>query len=136
MQHFHEEFQTEIVDQEVYYGNHQVPDNLRSAAQCGARETDVARHPEACKEGDGKLEDESGDMGREGQKCNVSVEKELAEIEHFGTKNEVIKNIIQHPFQSEVEAATSRVTKQFQTEKLAEGRIEEVDDRGQSAFNP
>ena len=32
MEHLDEEFQAEIVDEEVYNGNKQIPDNLRSAA--------------------------------------------------------------------------------------------------------
>ena len=71
MQHFHEEFQAEIVDEDVADSNEKIPDNLRSAAQSGARETDVARHPKTREKGNGKLEDEGRNMGRKGNETEV-----------------------------------------------------------------
>ena len=42
MEHFDEEFQAEVVDEDVAHGDEEIPDNLRSAAQSGARETDMS----------------------------------------------------------------------------------------------
>ena len=57
-------------------------------------------------------------------------------VENLTFENEMIQHIIQHPIQSQVQAAASRVTEQLKAHHLAEWQIEEVDDGGQSAFNP
>ena len=87
----------------------------------------MARHPEAREEGDGELEHESSDVGCEGDE---------AEVKDLALENKMVEHIIQHPLQHQVQAATSRITEQFKAHHLAERRIEEVDDRGQSAFYP
>ena len=87
----------------------------------------MSRHPEARQEGDGELEDKGGDM-----RC----ERNEAEVEDLPFEDKMIEHIVQHPFQHEVQAAASRIAEQFEAHHLAEGRIEEVDDRGQSAFYP
>ena len=84
-------------------------------------------HPEAREKCDGILEHESRDMG-----C----ESDETEVEHLSAKDEVIENVIECPGQSKIEAAASRITEQFKAHHLAERRIEEVDDLGQSAFHP
>ena len=84
-------------------------------------------HPEARKEGDGELEHKGGNVGRKGNET---------EVKHLGVKHIVIENVIQHPFQSQIQAATGRITKQLKAHHLAERRIKEVDDLGQSAFHP
>ena len=127
MEDLNEEFQAEIVDENITYGNKEIPDNLRSTTQCGARKTDMTRHPETREEGNGELEHEGGDMRREGNET---------EVEDLAFEYEMIENIVQHPFQNEVQATTSRITEQLEAHHLAERRIEEVDDLGQSAFNP
>ena len=127
LEHFDEEFQAKIVDEDIANGDEEIPDNLRPATQSGAWETDVARHPEACQEGDGKLEDEGRNMGCEGYK---------AEVEDFGAENEMVKNVVQYPLQGQIESTASRVTKQLWAYELAERRVEEVNDRGQGAFHP
>ena len=93
LEHFDEEFQAEVVDENITYGNKEIPDNLRSTTQCGARETDVSRHPETRQEGNGELEHECGDMRREGNE---------AKVEDLAFENEMIENIVQHPLQNEV----------------------------------
>ena len=127
MEDLNEEFQAEIVDENITYGNKEIPDNLRSTTQCGARETDVSRHPETRQEGNGELEHEGGDMRRESNE---------AKVEDLAFENEMIKNIVQHPLQNEVYATTCCIAEQLQAHHLAKGRIEKIDDRGQSAFNP
>lgn len=84
-------------------------------------------HPKACEEGDGELEDESRNVGRESDE---------AEIENLFVEDEMVENVIEHPLQNKVHAATSRITEQFEAHHLAEWRIEKVDDRGQCSFNP
>ena len=84
-------------------------------------------HPEAREESDGKLEHESRNVGRESDE---------AEVEHMLVEDEMVENIVQHPLQNEVQAATGRITEQLEAHHLAERRIEEVDDRDQGAFNP
>lgn len=79
----------------------------------------MACHPETCQESDGKPEDKGRNMRCEGHETKV---------ENLAFENEMIQHIIQHPIQSKVEATASRVTEQFKVEKLAEGRIEKVDD--------
>lgn len=93
LEHFDEEFQAEVVDENVAYGDEEIPDNLRPAAQGGARETDMARHPETRQEGDGELEHKGRDMGCKGNEAKV---KDLT------FEDEMIENIVQHPFQNEV----------------------------------
>ena len=127
LEHFDEEFQAEVVDENVAYGDEEIPDNLRPAAQGGARETDMARHPETRQEGDGELEHEG---------CNVRRESDEAQVEDLAFEYEMIENIVQHPFQNEVQATAGRIAEQLEAHHLTERRIEEVDDRGQSAFNP
>ena len=136
MQHLNEEFQAEIVQKDVADGHKEIPDNLRPTLQSRARETDVTRHPEARKEGDGEFEHESGDVGREGQKGDVSIENKLTEIEHLCMEDEMVEHIVQYPLQNEVQATTSRITEQLEAHYLTERRIEEVDDLGQGAFYP
>lgn len=87
----------------------------------------MARHPETRQEGDGELEHEGCNMGRKGNE---------AKVENLTFEDEMVENIVQHPFQNEVQATTSRITEQLEAHHLAERRIEEVDDRGQGAFNP
>lgn len=87
----------------------------------------MTRHPKACEESDGELEDESRNVGRESDE---------AEIENLLVEDEMVENIVQHPFQNEVQAATGRIAEQLEAHHFAERRIEEVDDRGQSMFNP
>ena len=87
----------------------------------------MACHPKTRQEGDGKLEHEGRDMGREGNE---------AEVENLLVEDEMVKNIVQHPFQNKVQTAAGRIAEQLKAQKLAERRIEEVDDRGQSTFNP
>jgi len=87
----------------------------------------MTRHPKARQESDGEFEHE----GR-----NVRRESNEAEVEHLLVENEMVENIVQHPFQNEVHAATGRIVEQLEAHHLAEWRIEKVDDRGQGAFNP
>ena len=87
----------------------------------------MACHPKTRQESDGKLEHEGRDMGREGNE---------AEVEDLLVEDEMVKNIVQHPFQNKVQTAAGRIAEQLKAQKLAERRIEEVDDRGQSTFNP
>lgn len=87
----------------------------------------MTRHPEAREEGDGKLEDESRNVGRKSDE---------AEVEHLLVENEMVENIVQYPFQNEVQATAGRITEQIEAHHLAEWRIEKVDDLGQSAFYP
>jgi hypothetical protein len=82
--------------------------------------------PETRQESDGKLEYKSGNMGRKGNK---------AHIEHPTMEDKMVEHIIKHPFQSQVQAATTAVTKQIQRHDLPERRIEEVDDGGQQLLN-
>ena len=84
-------------------------------------------HPETSQEGNGELEHEGCDVGRE---CDE------AEVKDLAFEDEMIEHIIQHPLQNEVQAATSRITEQPEAHELTERRIEEVDDCGQSAFDP
>lgn len=127
LEHFDEEFQAEVVDENVAYGDEEIPDNLRPAAQGGARKTDVPCHPETRQESDRELEHEGSNVRREGNE---------AKVEDLTFEDEMIENIVQHPFQNEVQATTSRITEQLEAHHLSERRIEEVDDLGQSAFNP
>ena len=127
MEDLNEEFQAEIVDENITYGNKEIPDNLRSTTQCGARKTDMSRHPETREEGNGELEHEGGDMRREGNET---------EVENLAFEDEMIENIVQHPFKNKIQAATGRITEQLEAHHLAERRIEEVDDRGQGVFYP
>ena len=127
LEHFDKEFQAEVVDENVAHGDEEIPHNLRSATQSRFRETDVSRHPKTRQESDGKLEHEGRDMGREGNE---------AEVENLLVEDEMVKNIVQHPFQNEVQTATGRIAEQLKAQKLAERRIEKADDRGQSTFYP
>ena len=87
----------------------------------------MACHPKTRQEGDGELEHEGRDMGREGNE---------AEVENLLVEDEMVKNIVQHPFQNEIHPATGRIAEQFEAHHLTERRIEKVDDRSQSTFNP
>ena len=84
-------------------------------------------HPKTCQEGDGEFEHEGRNVGREGNE---------AKVKNLAFEDEMIEHIIQHPLQNEVQAATSRITEQPEAHELTERRIEEVDDCGQSAFDP
>jgi hypothetical protein len=66
-------------------------------------------------------------MGRKGNE---------AKVENLTFEDEMIENIVQHPLQHKIHSATCRITKQFKAHHLAEWWIEEVNDRGQSAFYP
>ena len=66
-------------------------------------------------------------MGREGNET---------EVEHLRMENKMIENIVQHPLQHKIHSAASCITEQLEAHHLAERRIEEIDDRGQSAFYP
>ena len=101
MQHLDEELQAKVVNEDVDNRHQEIPDNLCPAAQGGARETDMARHPETRQEGDGELEHEGCDMGRESDE---------AKVEDLTFEDEMIKNIVQHPFQNKVQATACRVT--------------------------
>ena len=127
MQHFHEEFQSKVVNEDVADGHQEIPDNLCPAFQRGARETDMTCHPETRQESDGELEHEGRDMGRESDE---------AKVENLTFEDEMIENIVQHPFQNKVQAAASRIAEQLEAHQLAERRIEKVDDLGQGAFDP
>lgn len=87
----------------------------------------MSRHPETCQEGDGELEHEGCDMGRKGNE---------AKVEDLTFEDEMIENIVQHPFQNKVQATAGRIAEQLEAHHLSERWIEEVDDRGQSAFYP
>ena len=84
-------------------------------------------HPKACEEGDGELEHKGCDMGCEGNETKV---------EDLTFEDEMIENIVQHPLQNKIHAATGRITEQFEAHHLAEGRIEKVDKLRQGAFYP
>ena len=127
MEHFDKEFQAEVIDEDIADGHKEIPDNLCPTTQSGARETDVPRHPKTCEESNGEFEHKGRDVGRKGDET---------EVKHLSVKHIVVENIIQHPFQSQIQATASRITEQFEAHELAERRIEEVDDRGQSAFHP
>lgn len=127
MQHFDEEFQAEVVNENVDDSDKEIPDNLRPAFQRRARKADVSRHPETREEGDGELEHKSRDMGREGNE---------AEVEHLSAEDEMVENIIQHPLQNKVHTTAGRIAEQLEAYHLAERRIEEVDELCQSAFHP
>ena len=127
MEYLDEELQAEIVDEDVAERHEEIPYDLRPATQGGARKTDMPCHPEAREEGDGELEHEG---------CNVGRESDETEVEHLSTENEMIEHIIEHPFQNQVEPTASRIAEQFEAHHLAERWIEEVNDRGQGAFRP
>lgn len=127
LEHLDEEFQAEIVDEDVADGHKKIPDNLCPTTQSGARETNMTRHPETRKESDGELKHEGGDMGRESDETK---------FDDLGVKDEMVENIVQHPFQNKVQATASRIAEQFKAHELAEWGIEKVDDRGQGAFYP
>ena len=90
LEHLDEEFQAEVVDEDVANGDEEIPDNLRPAAQGGTRKANMASHPETRQESDGKLEHEGGNMRRESDET---------EVEHLRMENKMIENIVQHPFQ-------------------------------------
>ena len=127
VQYLNEEFQAEVINEDVTDSDKKIPDNLRPAFQRRARETDMARHPEAREESDGELEHEGRDVGREGDETKVK---------HLSAEDEMVKNIVQHPLQNKVQATAGRITEQFETHHLAERRIEEVDELRQGAFHP
>ena len=127
LENFYKELQTEIVNQDIANCYKEIPDNLSPAAQSGARETNVTRHPEAREEGDGELEYEGGDVGRESNET---------EVEDLFAEDEMVEHIVQHPLQSQIQSAASRIAEQLQVHHLAKRRIEEVDELGQSAFYP
>ena len=87
----------------------------------------MACHPESCEEGDGKFEHKS---------CDVRCKSDETKVKNLAFKDVMVEDIIQHPLQNQVESTASRVTKQFEAHELTERRIEEVNDRGQGAFNP
>ena len=87
----------------------------------------MARHPEARQESDGELEHESRDVGRKSHKTKVK---------HLTVKDKMVENIIQRPFQGQIQAAAGRIAEEFEAHHLAERRIEEVDDCGQGALYP
>ena len=127
MQHLDEELQAEVINEDVADGDHEIPDDLRPAFQRGAREADVARHPEAREEGDGELEHEGRDVGREGHK---------AQVEDVTFKDKMIEHVVEHPLQDQVQATAGAVAEQLEAHHLAERRIEEVNELRQSAFYP
>ena len=127
VQHLDEELQAEVVDEDVDDGHKEIPDNLRPTLQGGTRETDMACHPKACEEGNGKLEHEGRDVGREGHKTKV---------EDLTFKDKMVENVVEHPLQNQIQAAASRISEQLKTHHFAERRIKEVDDLGQGAFYP
>ena len=96
----------------------------------------MACHPETRKESEGKLKHEGCDVRRKGQKGNMSIKNEIPEVENLTLENEMVENIVQHPLQNKVHAATSRIAEQLEAHHLTERRIKEVDDRVQGAFNP
>ena len=91
MEHLNKEFQAEVIDENVADSDEEITDYLRPAFQRGARKTDVARHPKACEEGDGKLEHEGCDVGREGNK---------AKVENLLVEDVIVKDIVQYPLQN------------------------------------
>ena len=127
VQHLDKELQTEIVDEDVDDSHKKIPDNLRPTFQCGTRETDMACHPEPRQEGDGKLEHKGRDVGRESNE---------AKVEDLTFKDKMVENVVEHPLQSQVQAAASRITEKLKAHHLAERRIEEVDNLCQGAFYP
>ena len=126
MEHLHEEFQAEVVDQDVDHGDDEIADDLGSPTEGGPREADVACHPESREEGDGELEHEGGDVGCEGDETQV---------EHPSVEHEVIEHIVEHPLQCQIQTAAATIAEQLQRHDLPEGRIEEVDDRGQQLLS-
>ena len=125
--HLNEELQTEVVDEDIDYSYKEIPYNLRPTPQRRARETDMPCHPEARQKSDGEFEHKGCNMRRKGNEIEV---KDLA------FENEMIEHIVQHPLQSQVQSSAGRITEQLKAHHLAERRIKEVDDLGQSAFNP
>ena len=91
VQHFDEEFQAEVVNENVDDSDKEIPDNLCPAFQRGAREADMSRHPETRQEGDGELEHEG---------CYVRRKSNEAKVENLTFEDEMIENIVQHPFQN------------------------------------
>ena len=90
MEHLDEEFQAEVVDEDVAHGNEEIPDNLRPATQSRPREADMSCHPETRQESDRKLEYKGGDM-----RC----ESYETEVEHLRMENKMVENIVQNPLQ-------------------------------------
>ena len=127
MQHLDEELQAGVIDEDIDDGHKEIPNNLCPTFQRRAGKTDVARHPKACQESDGELENEGSNVRREGDETKV---------EDLFAKDKIIENIVQHPLQNQIQAAASRITEQLKAHHLAERRIEKVDDLGQGAFNP
>ena len=87
----------------------------------------MARHPETRQESDGELEHEG---------CNVRRKGNEAKVEDLSMEYKMVENIVQHPFQNQVQTAAGRIAEQLEAHHLAEWRIEEVNDFGQSAFDP
>ena len=125
MEDLHEELQAQVVDHNVTDGDQQIAHDLGSSPQGGASEADMPCHPETRQEGDGELEDKSGDMRRESNE---------SQVEDPPTEDEVVKHIVEHPFQGQVQSTAAAIAEQFQRHDLPEGRIEEVDDLDQQAF--
>ena len=127
MEHLDEEFQAEVIDKDVADGDEEIPHNLGPAPQSGTRKANVSCHPETRQEGDGELEHKGRNVRGE---CNET------EFDDLAFENEMVENIVQHPFQNEVHATASRIAEQLEAHHLTEGRVEEVDDSDQSAFYP
>ena len=86
----------------------------------------MACHPEARQEGNGELEDESGDVGREGDE---------AQVEYLGLEHKMVENVVEQPFQSQVQATATAVAEQLQAQEASEWRIKEIDDRCQQSLD-
>ena len=66
VQHLDEELQAGVIDEDIDDGHKEIPNNLCPTFQRRAGKTDVARHPKACQESDGELENEGSNVRREG----------------------------------------------------------------------
>ena len=85
MEHFDEEFQAEVVDEDVDHGDKEIPHNLGPAPQSGTRKANVSCHPETSEEGNGKLEHKGSNVRRKGNETKV---------ENLTFENEMIENIV------------------------------------------
>lgn len=127
MQHFNKELQTKVIDEDVDYCHKKIPHNLRSTLQRGPRETNMTRHPKSRQESDGELKDKGS---------NVRCEGDETEAEDLSFEDIMIENIVQRPFQHQIQSTASPITEQLETHHLAERRVEKVNDFGQSALYP
>lgn len=123
----HAEFQSQVVDEQVYCHDQDVAHQLPAAAQARLPKRDVLIQPEACEQRDGEYDTQGRDVGCDGLLQRPTT-NDKRQIDYLVPYNKVIDQEVEYPVQHQITASAGGIAEQLLRHYLPERRIEKIND--------